>query len=126
MNESPRIDKWLWSVRVFKTRSLATEACRKGHVLINGLPVKPSHNIKTGDIIRVRKPPIYRSYQVIAPAVTRVGAKEVNSFMTEVTPPEELALLQNQKDMQWNTRERGSGRPTKKERRNLDDFFNRI
>ncbi len=126
MNESPRIDKWLWSVRVFKTRSLATEACRKGHVLINGLPVKPSHNIKPGDIIRVRKPPIYRSYQVIAPAVSRMGAKEVNSFMTEVTPPEELALLQNQKDMQWNTRERGSGRPTKKERRNLDDFFNRI
>lgn len=126
MNESPRIDKWLWSVRVFKTRSLATEACRKGHVLINGLPVKPSHNIKPGDIIRVRKPPIYRSYQVIDPAVSRMGAKEVNSFMTEVTPPEELALLQNQKDMQWNTRERGSGRPTKKERRNLDDFFNRI
>jgi ribosome-associated heat shock protein Hsp15 len=126
MNESSRIDKWLWSVRVFKTRSLATEACRKGHVLINGLPVKASRIVKPGEIIRVRKPPIYRSYQVLAPAVSRVGAKEVNSLMTEVTPPEELALLKNQKDMQWNARDRGKGRPTKKERRDLDDFFTRI
>jgi ribosome-associated heat shock protein Hsp15 len=126
MNESPRIDKWLWSVRVFKTRSLATEACRKGHVLINGLPVKASHIVKAGEIIRVRKPPIYRSYQVLAPIVSRVGAKEVNTFMTEVTPPEELSLLQNQKEMQWNARERGTGRPTKKERRDLDDFFTGI
>jgi ribosome-associated heat shock protein Hsp15 len=123
MPDSPRIDKWLWSVRVFKTRSLATEACRKGHVFINGLPVKASHVVKPGEIIKVRKPPIYRSYKVLAPAENRVGAKEVDKLMADVTPPEELALLETRKDMQWITRERGTGRPTKKERRDLDDFF---
>lgn len=123
MHDSPRIDKWLWSVRIFKTRSLATDACDKGHVSVDGIPVKPSRHVKPGDIIKVRKPPIYRSYKALAFPGNRVGAKELEKYMIEVTPPEELKLLEMQKDMVWITRERGSGRPTKKERRDLGDFF---
>ena len=123
MPDASRIDKWLWSVRIFKTRSLATEACHKGNVQIDGIPVKASRSVKPGDLIKVRRSPIYRSYRVIAVPASRLAAKDVGTFMTEVTPPEELKLLEIQKDMQWNARERGTGRPTKKERRDLDDFF---
>ncbi len=123
MPETVRMDKWLWSVRIFKTRSLATEACNKGHILVDGLPVKPSRSVKPGDVVKVRRSPIYRSYKVIAYPGSRVGAKELEKYMLEVTPPEELAILEMQKDMQWISRDRGSGRPTKKERRDLDEFF---
>lgn len=123
MTDTTRIDKWLWAVRVFKTRSLATEACRNGHVLINGLPVKASHSVKPGEVIKVRKPPIYRSFKVIEPAENRVGAKEVGKLMEDVTPPEELKLLEMRNEMQWITRDRGTGRPTKKDRRDLNAFF---
>lgn len=123
MNESMRIDKWLWVVRVFKTRSLAAEACSKGHILMGELPVKASRTVKTGDVVKVRKAPIYRSYKVLEPVSNRVGAKEVHRFMEEVTPQSELDMLEMQKNMQWITRDRGAGRPTKKERRDLDDFF---
>jgi ribosome-associated heat shock protein Hsp15 len=123
MPETIRIDKWLWSVRIYKTRSIATDACDKGHVLVDGIPVKPSRHVKLNDIIKVRKPPIYRSYKALGFPGGRVGAAEVVKYMVEVTPPEELKILEMQKDMQWITRERGTGRPTKKERRDLDDFF---
>lgn len=123
MNDSIRIDKWLWAVRIFKTRSLASEACTKGHVLIGELPVKASRTIKSGDIVKVRKTPIYRSYKVLEAISNRVGAKEVFRFAEEVTPQSELDMLETQKNMQWITRDRGAGRPTKKERRDLDDFF---
>lgn len=123
MPESIRIDKWLWTVRLFKTRSLATESCTKGHVFIGDLPVKPSRMVKPGEVIRVRKSPIYRSYKALGIPNSRVGAKDVPNFMEEVTPQSELDLLEMQKDMQWISRERGAGRPTKKERRDLDDFF---
>jgi ribosome-associated heat shock protein Hsp15 len=123
MSDASRIDKWLWSVRIFKTRSMATEACHKGHIQIEGIPVKPSRSVKTGDIIKVRRSPIYRSYRVNAVPPSRTGAKEVETYMTEVTPPEELKLLEVQKDMLGITREKGLGRPTKKERRDLDSFF---
>jgi ribosome-associated heat shock protein Hsp15 len=102
---------------------MATEACHKGHVLIDGIPVKASRSVKPGDIIKVRRTPIYRSYRIIAVPPSRTGAKEVVTFMTEVTPPEELKLLEVQKDMRWTFREKGSGRPTKKERRDLDSFL---
>ncbi len=124
MAETARIDKWLWSVRVFKTRSLATEACRKGHVEVNGFPVKASRDVKPGEVVRVRKPPIRRSYRVVACPRSRVGAADSIQFMTEVTPPEELALLEAHRQAEGFFREPGSGRPTKKERRDLDDFFN--
>jgi ribosome-associated heat shock protein Hsp15 len=123
MAESVRIDKWLWAVRIFKTRSLATEICSKGQVLIGDLTAKPSRMIRTGEIIRVKKTPIYRSFKVLGIIEKRVGAKEVPQYMIEVTPQSELDLLEMQKDMLWITRDRGAGRPTKKDRRELDDFF---
>jgi ribosome-associated heat shock protein Hsp15 len=123
MTEPVRIDKWLWAVRIFKTRSLAAEACMKGHVLVQDMPVKPSHHVKTGEKIKVRKPPIYRSFVVLELINNRVGAKDVEKYMTDITPPEELELLKMKNDMQWNSRDRGTGRPTKKERRDLEEFF---
>ncbi len=123
MTEFPRIDKWLWCVRVFHTRSMATEACKKGQVMMDGLPVKPSHVVKPGDVVRVRWSPIWRSYKALEPLHNRVGAKEVPVHMTDVTPAEELAILEMHKAGQWITRDRGAGRPTKKERRDLEDYF---
>lgn len=123
MGEGIRIDKWLWTMRLFKTRSQATEACAKGQVLVAGLPVKASRMVKPGDVVKVRRPPIYRSYQLINTIARRVSASEVPLYMNEVTPQSELDLLAMQKDMVWITRDRGAGRPTKKERRDLDDFF---
>ncbi len=123
MTGTLRIDKWLWAVRLFKTRSMATEACRKGQVEINGLPVKASHEVRTGEVIRVRRAPIWRSYRVAGFPLSRVGAPETPRFMEEVTPSEELAMLEEHRRSRWIIREPGSGRPTKKERRDLDDFF---
>ncbi len=123
MNESPRIDKWLWSVRLFKTRTMAAEACHKGQILMDGLPVKASRLVKPGDVVRVRRSPIWRSYRVLGSPGSRVGAKELEKYLIDITPAEELAQLEMHKMGQWITRDRGAGRPTKKERRDLDDFF---
>lgn len=123
MADDVRIDKWLWAVRIYKTRSLATESCRKGHVSIGNLPVKPSRSIHTGEIVKVRKSPIVRSFKVLALAEKRMSAKLTEDYLEDVTPPEELELQEMQKNMRWITRERGTGRPTKKDRRELDDFF---
>lgn len=124
MSENVRIDKWLFAVRLYKTRSLASEECRKGKVSINGMPVKPSRELKVGEIIQIRKPPITRSYQVLKLTENRMAAKLVVEFMLETTPASELELLEMQKNMSFFNREKGTGRPTKKERRDLDDFFN--
>jgi ribosome-associated heat shock protein Hsp15 len=123
MAENVRIDKWLWSVRVFKTRSQATEACKKGRVVIGDLPVKPSRDVHPGEVVKVRKPPLTRSFKVLALAEKRMSAKLAVDFVEDVTPPEELEILEMQKQMNWISRDRGAGRPTKKERRKLDDFF---
>ena len=123
MDESVRIDKWLWAVRIFKTRGEATEACKKGYVLIDKLPAKPSRMLQLGYVIQVRKPPIERSYKVIGLSEKRMSAKLAVEFVQDITPPEVLELLEIQKDMRWITRDKGTGRPTKKERRNLDNFF---
>ncbi|MGC9355630.1 MAG: RNA-binding S4 domain-containing protein [Mariniphaga sp.] len=123
MAENVRIDKWLWAVRVFKTRSQATEACRKGRVVIGDLPVKPSRDVHPGEVVKVRKPPLTRSFKVLALAEKRMSAKLAVDFIEDVTPPEELEILEMQKQMNWISRDRGAGRPTKKERRKLDDFF---
>lgn len=124
MAEGIRIDKWLFAVRLYKTRSLASEECRKGKVTINGMNVKPSREIKEGETIQLRRPPITRSYKVIALTENRMSAKLVPEFMVETTPASELEILEIQKNMSIYNRERGTGRPTKKERRDLDDFFN--
>ena len=123
MAEGVRVDKWLWAVRVFKTRSQATEACKKGHVSIDELPVKASRTIHVGDILKVRKSPITKSLKVLALAEKRMGAKLIVDFVEDVTPPEEMEILEIQKHMRWSARDRGTGRPTKKDRRELDDFF---
>jgi ribosome-associated heat shock protein Hsp15 len=123
MAENVRVDKWLWSVRIYKTRSEATEACKKGYVSIEKLPVKPSRIIRIGDIVKIRKPPIERSFKVLGLSEKRMSAKLAEDFVKDITTPEELELLEMQKNMRWITRERGTGRPTKKDRRDLDDFF---
>ena len=123
MAESVRVDKWLWAVRLFKTRSQATEACRKGHVSIENLPVKPSRLIHVGETIMVRKEQVVRSFRVLVLAEKRMSAKLVVDHIEDVTPPEELEIFEMQKNMRWIARDRGTGRPTKKERRDLDDFF---
>lgn len=123
MAESVRVDKWLWAVRVFKTRSMATEACKKGRIEIGDLPVKASREVHPGEVVKVRKPPLTRSFKVLALAEKRMSAKLAADFVEDVTPPEELEILEMQKQMNWISRDRGAGRPTKKERRKLDDFF---
>lgn len=124
MAEGVRIDKWLFAVRLYKTRSLASEECRKGKVTIGGMPVKPSREIKEGETIQIRKPPITRSYKVLALTENRMAAKLVPEFMVETTPASELEILETQKYMSFFNRDKGTGRPTKKDRRDLDDFFN--
>ena len=118
-----RIDKYLWSVRVFKTRALASEACKKNRVLINDMNVKPSRSVAVGEVIQVKKPPVNYYYKVVDPIQKRVGAKLVADAMEDVTPQEELDKL-TMKDDFFVTRDRGAGRPTKQERRDLDSLTN--
>ncbi|MBN2635924.1 MAG: RNA-binding S4 domain-containing protein [Prolixibacteraceae bacterium] len=124
MENQVRVDKWIWAVRIFKTRSQATEACKKGHVLIDDLPVKPSRHIRIGEKILVKKPPYARRFSVKSLADKRMSANLVPDFAEDVTTPEEIALQETHRNMRWISREKGTGRPTKKERRDLDDFFN--
>ncbi len=123
MADSVRIDKWLWAVRIYKTRSQATEACKKGQVSVNNLPVKASRVIHVGEVLQVRKAPITRHFKILALTEKRMGAKLVPDFLEDVTPAEEIELLEMQKNMRWSVRDKGTGRPTKKDRRDLDDFF---
>ena len=118
-----RIDKWLWAVRLYKTRSLATEACKKGRVQIQGTAVKPSRVVKTGDIIQIKHPPVVYSFKVLAPAQNRMNARLVPEFMENVTTADQLELIELGKLAAKTARERGTGRTTKKERRDMDDFF---
>lgn len=123
MDDSTRIDKWLWSVRLFKTRSLASDACRGGKVTIKDQLVKPSRDVKPGDVINVRIGPITKTVKVIGVPGSRVAAKLVIDFMEDLTPPEEYKKLEVKKDVFFVKRDRGMGRPTKKERRDIDEFF---
>ena len=117
-----RLDKWLWAVRIFKTRTLASEACAGGKIKIDGTAVKASRNIKTGDIIQIRKGVIKYIYRVKKTAEKRMGAKLVPDFLEDITPEEELAKLKSTQKQPIQTREKGQGRPTKRERRNMDKF----
>ena len=118
-----RVDNWLWAVRVFKIRSLAADACKKGRVLMQGVAVKPSRELKVGDVLQVRRNPIIYTFKVVALTQNRVGANLVPQFMENVTAPDQLELLQCLTLDQSNRRAKVLGRPTKKERRDLDDFF---
>ncbi|MBE0656001.1 MAG: RNA-binding S4 domain-containing protein [Bacteroidales bacterium] len=118
-SKESRTDKFLWSVRLYKTRALATEACKKGRIIIEGIPVKPSRIIKTGDLITVTKPPVQYRYQVVSLPHSRVSARLVQDYILDLTPAGELKKLELG-DSFFIKRERGTGRPTKKERREMD------
>lgn len=118
-----RIDKWMWAARIFKTRTIAAEACKKGRISINGSQVKPARTVKPGDVVQVRKPPVTYSFKVLQAIEKRVGAKLVPDVMENVTTPDQYELLEMSKISGFVDRARGTGRPTKKERRDLDEFF---
>jgi ribosome-associated heat shock protein Hsp15 len=115
-----RIDKYLWAIRVFKTRALSAEACAKGRVLIDNVAVKPSRLVKVNDIILVRKPPVVHSYQVLGLLDKRQSAQIAKEHAKELTPEEEFQKLELAKLNVFGTRDRGAGRPTKKERRMIE------
>lgn len=118
-----RLDKWLWAARIFKTRSIAADACKNGRITIGSVKQKASKMIKEGDIIEVRKPPITYSFKVLKAIQNRVGAKLVPEVLENVTAKEQLELLEMNRIGGFIGRARGTGRPTKKERRELDDFI---
>ena len=117
-----RIDKWMWAVRIFKTRTIAAEACKKGRISINGALAKAARMVKPGDVIQVRKPPITYSFKVLQAIEKRVGAKLVPDVMENVTTPDQYELLEMSKVSGFINRAKGTGRPTKKDRRELEDF----
>lgn len=122
MAEAARIDKWLWAARIFKTRSIASDACKNGRVTIGGVNMKPSRSVKVGDVVSVKKPPITYSFKVLKTIEQRVGAKLLPEIYENVTDPKQYELLEMSRISGFVDRARGTGRPTKKERRALDAF----
>ena len=120
--EEVRIDKWLWAVRVFKTRTQAVDACKKGRVTMKDVTVKPSRTVKVGDEISVKKPPITYTFKVLALAENRMGAKLVPNFLENITPPEQYELLDMIRISGFVDRQKGLGRPTKRDGRALREF----
>ena len=118
-----RIDKWLWAARIFKTRTIAADACKNGRVTLKGERVKPSRNIKVGDVIDVRKPPLTYTFRVKRAIENRVGAKLVPEIMENITSPDQYELLEMNRISGFVDRARGTGRPTKKDRRAMDAFL---
>lgn len=119
-----RIDKWLWAVRIFKTRNQATTACKKGKILIKNKPVKPSRIINIDDIVVIKKLPVVYTYRVKELLEKRVAARQVNQYIEDLTSDEELKKLKIRQMQNFIIREKGMGRPTKKERRTLDRLKN--
>ena len=118
-----RIDKWLWAIRAYKTRSLAAEACKSNKISVNGANAKPSKEIKAGDIICVKKMPVIYTFRVIEPIGNRQGAKNVHLYAENLTPQEELDKLTMHLTLSIQ-RDKGTGRPTKKDRREIDELMN--
>ena len=123
MANEARVDKWLWAARIFKTRSIAADACKNGRVTKNGANIKPSHIVKVGETICVRKPPITYSFKILDAIEQRVGAKLIPGVYENVTTPDQYELLEMNRISGFVDRARGTGRPTKKERRSLDAFI---
>ena len=117
-----RVDKWLWAARIFKTRTMAAAACKKGQVSMGGQQLKPSHVVHAGNVIDVRKPPITYSFRVLQAIEKRVGARLIPEILENVTPPEQYEILEMNKISGFVGRAKGTGRPTKKDRRSLDSF----
>lgn len=122
-DSAARLDKWLWAVRLFKTRSLASDACRAGSVTIKELPAKPARAVHVGETIQVRQGLVMRTLRVLGVPRSRVGAKVVPQFCDDQTPPEEFAKARGNPLQQTLAREKGSGRPTKRDRRLLDSLL---
>jgi ribosome-associated heat shock protein Hsp15 len=118
-----RVDKFLWSVRIYKTRSIASEACRRGRIIISNIQAKPSRPVFKDEIINVKKLPVIYTYRIIQPVENRVAAKLVSNYIQDLTPDEEKIKLDIRHAGFSSYREKGTGRPTKKERRNLDSFI---
>jgi ribosome-associated heat shock protein Hsp15 len=121
-----RIDKYLFCVRLFKTRSLASDACGKGRILVNGASVKPAREVKPGDEVSVKVNPVFRTYKVLNLLKGRVGASKVPEYLVETTSEDELFKLKMMREMSslsFGIRDRGTGRPTKKDRREIDRFY---
>ena len=121
--DATRIDKFLWAIRVFKTRTDATEACKGNKITVNGQGVKPSREVKAGDLIEVRKGSVLYKFKVKAPLEKRVGAKDVPAYTENLTPESELAKLHAPVETFFIKRDRGAGRPTKKDRREMDSLY---
>ena len=117
-----RIDKWLWAARIFKTRSIAADACKNGRVSVGGTTVKPSRMVKEGDVVSVRKPPVTYSFKILKTIEQRVGAKLLPEIYENVTTPDQYELLAMTRISGFVDRARGTGRPTKKDRRQMDAF----
>lgn len=121
-----RLDKWLWAVRVFKTRSDAADACRTNRVLVNDAYAKPSREVKVGDVISVKKMPVVYQYRVVELVSSRQPAKNVPLYAADITPQSELDKLNVPRETIVIVRDRGTGRPTKKERRELDSLMDNL
>lgn len=118
-----RVDKYLWAMRIYKTRSIATDACKCGRVKMNGVEVKPSRSFHVGDEFTVRKGPITYTYRILQLANNRLGAKMVPEYLQDITPKEQLEMLELARFAAQSGRDRGTGRPTKKDRREIEQFF---
>jgi ribosome-associated heat shock protein Hsp15 len=123
MADTARIDKWLWAARIFKTRSVAADACKNGRVTIQGVTVKPSHTVKAGETVCVRKSPITYSFKILKTIEQRVGAKLIPEIYKNVTTSDQYELLEMNRISGFVDRARGTGRPTKKDRRSMDAFI---
>ena len=122
MSDEARIDKWLWASRIFKTRTIAADACKNGRVMVNDVLVKPSRMVKVGDVISVRKPPVTYSFRILKTIEQRVGAKLLPGIYENITTPDQYELLEMNRISGFVDRARGTGRPTKKDRRAMDAF----
>ena len=120
--ETARLDKWLWASRIFKTRSIAADACKNGRVTKDGITIKPSRTVKVGEIISVKKPPITYSFKILNAIENRVGAKLIGEVYENVTDPKQYELLEMSRISGFIDRQKGTGRPTKKDRRAMDAF----
>lgn len=126
MNTEARIDKWLWAARIYKTRSIAADAIKNGRVTIGGTNVKPSRTVKAGDVVNVKKPPVTYAFKILKPIEQRVGAKLIPEIYEDVTDPKQYELLEMSRISGFVDRARGTGRPTKKDRRAMDAFVDPV
>ncbi|MBQ2607679.1 MAG: RNA-binding S4 domain-containing protein [Paludibacteraceae bacterium] len=118
-----RVDKFLWAMRIYKTRSIAADACKNGRITTSGVQLKPSRTFKIGDTFSVRKGPVTFTYRILALTENRLGAKLVPEYLQDITTPDQLELLELARMASQSGRDRGTGRPTKKDRRDIESFM---